>query len=85
MHRYRLIEQVARRIHQKHKNLMSYDSIYQFVKRELVSKPTIDSALLDSIEKKLKTAITSAGTADMSPRNYGRINPAFLQAHAKFS
>lgn len=64
---------------------MSYDAIYKFIKRELEGKVTIDSAILDKIEVKLKTAFTSANTADMSPRNYGRINPAFLQAHSKFS
>ena len=63
---------------------MSYDFVYQFVKRELVGKTNIDSTLLDTIESKLKTAISSANNADMSPRNLGRINPAFLQAHTKY-
>ena len=64
---------------------MSYEAVHAFVRRELASKVTIDSAVLDHIETKLRTALASASTAGMSPRNLGRINPAFLQAHMKYA
>jgi hypothetical protein len=81
-----LIEQVAERTFQKLGHLgVSYERILEFVRREMIGKTTINSAQLDAIEQRLRSVLNTASVASMSPKNYGRIDPAFLQAHTKFT
>ena len=65
-----IIDQIASRIHNRHKSVLSLEKVREFTQHALKDKTTIDGAELDKIEIKVRNALHTAKKAEVkAPTN----------------
>ena len=71
-----IIDQIANRIHNRHKSVLSFDKVKEFTQHALKDKATIDGTELTRIEVKVRSALNAAKKAEPKPN---RITPNQIQ------